>query len=60
MTRNEILDELFRVQATLDHVLAVGRAGKIELQFLRLAQARQLRAIKAVAVFVPAEVALVA
>lgn len=44
--KNEIVEKLFRVQATIEHVLVAERAEEMELAFLRRALAIQSDAIK--------------
>lgn len=44
--KTEIVEKLFRVQATLEHVLVAGRAEEMELSFLRRALDAQRAAIK--------------
>jgi hypothetical protein len=49
MLQIDIFDKLFRVQATIEHLLAVGRAEEMELRFLDRALKTQQEAIKEIA-----------
>lgn len=49
MLNTDILEKLFRVQATIEHILTIRRVDEIEARYLRQALELQGRAVKEVA-----------
>lgn len=49
MQKFEVLDKLFRVQATIEHIICAKRVDGMELRYLTEAQTKMTEAIKAIA-----------